>query len=304
MGALLDTLAATLAERLAADAAAHGRAPSRLTLSFRQGYGTGLRSRSAPFPPDAATALRALSRPDPQPPHDDTQPSGAPPPLAGALATSAMRLLTASVAAPWELTRLAVGVAFPQVAAAHRGSADSGGLAGFVRRLRGAGGVGHSEGTSVHARAEDECRDEQQKGLESSAGVDEGARDRDRQRASAQKSKAGGSATGVEVRGKNGAAWNVRDSMPQWHTRELAEAQGLAKGRDEDAVRLESVDLAEQRHIMADIARERRRRGAPSAAPTGSAKRARPGAGRGAGGSTTGQRSILDMLRPASRTGG
>lgn len=109
--AALRPLCEALCTRLREDAEEHRRSPLKLSLTWRQGYGSNPRSKTAPFPAAAATALRRGSIAD----------AGAGVSVADQvpemLLKGAMALLEGAVDMPWELTRLAVGAVFPAPAA-------------------------------------------------------------------------------------------------------------------------------------------------------------------------------------------
>ncbi|KAK3259590.1 hypothetical protein CYMTET_31418, partial [Cymbomonas tetramitiformis] len=101
--AALRPLCEALCTRLRQDAAEHRRSPLKLSLTWRQGYGSNPRSKTAPFPAAATAALRrdagaAVSTAEEVP---------------EMLLKGAMALLEGAVDVPWELTRLAVGAVFP-----------------------------------------------------------------------------------------------------------------------------------------------------------------------------------------------
>jgi len=104
--AALHPLVLSLLRRAAADYQEHCRLPDKLLLSWRQGYDSGVVSRSAPVPgslrqwvasPQACSLEAAAA-------HSEQ--------VAGDVTSAAMNLLTASIAGDWEVTRLMVAVAF------------------------------------------------------------------------------------------------------------------------------------------------------------------------------------------------
>eukprot|EP00854_Cymbomonas_tetramitiformis_P007990 gene7990-9499_t len=108
--AALRPLCEALCTRLRQDAAEHRRSPLKLSLTWRQGYGSNPRSKTAPFPAAATAALRrdagaAVSTAEEVP---------------EMLLKGAMALLEGAVDVPWELTRLAAETQGSQVSAGPR----------------------------------------------------------------------------------------------------------------------------------------------------------------------------------------
>ncbi|KAL4422612.1 hypothetical protein ABPG75_008809 [Micractinium tetrahymenae] len=179
-GSELMLLARTLLGRAAQDTCEHRRLPCKLIVSYRQGYGSNPRSKSCPVPAEVLRWLQAMpaagATPEQGPKPEVAQQEGAtpaqqvsakPPPAAaagsgqqqapaGAVVAAALAQLRPVVApGGWQLTRLAMSLAYDSGGSAQPAGPPPGqlGIAAFVQKGQAREGGPASSGGELAAAA-------------------------------------------------------------------------------------------------------------------------------------------------------